>query len=140
MSIVLWANVLESGKVVSDESDKYVLYRHEKKLDKLTSQLGVTGFSSTLDFTDSRFNLSTDDLPEGMSSTYELMAEQGTWVSGEDAVEMLEKLIGHIAGNKIKFGILGNDRDDVIRELEESLDFAKRARAGNGMFNFSVVM
>ncbi len=57
MSTVLWANLLLEGKVSSDENDNYALYKHSKKLDKLTRELGVSGFSSVQDFTDIQFNL-----------------------------------------------------------------------------------
>ena len=93
MSTVLWANTLIDGRVESDESDSCALYWHSKKLDRLTNQLKLTSFISTQDFTDMRFNVSDDDLPEGMESTDELMAGQGVWVSGADAVLMLESLI-----------------------------------------------
>lgn len=140
MSTVLWANTLIDGVVESDESDKYALYRHSKKLEKLTNRLKVTSFISGQDFTDAQFNLSDDDLPKGMESTDELMAENGIWVSGADAVEMLEDLISHISTNKTKFGFLRDDSEQVLIELKESLDSANRAKEANGMFNFSVIM
>ena len=52
MSTVLWANLLEKGKVVSDESDKYALYKHSKKLEKLTKELKTVSFASVQDTTD----------------------------------------------------------------------------------------
>jgi len=140
MSTVLWANVLVDGKVASDESDKYALYKHSKKLDKLTKELNVTGFISTQDLTDMQFNLSDDELPGGVETTNEVMAEKGVWISGDDAVEMLEKLVSHISTNKIKFGLLSNDYEEIITELRESLESASKAKSSNGMFNFSVVM
>lgn len=140
MSTVLWANVLINGKVESDESDKYALYKHSKKLNKITDELKVTGFDSAQDFTDARFNLSDEDLPDGMESTNQLMAEKGVWVSGSEAVQMLESLISHISSNKVKFGLVRNDTEKVLAELKESLESANKAKNENGMFNFSVVM
>ena len=87
-----------------------------------------------------QYNLSDGDLPEGMESTDELMAKEGVWISGAEAVEMLEKVISHISANSVRFGLTGNDHEEVIRELKESLEFANRAKGENGMFNFSVVM
>jgi hypothetical protein len=140
MSSVLWANILVNGKVDSDESDRYALYRHSKKLNKLTKKLKITAFDSLLDYTDVQFNLSDEDLPEGMESTDELMAENGVWVPGAEAVEMLESLILHISTDKVKFGLVNNDADEVLVELEECLVNAEKAKNTNGMFNFSVVM
>ncbi len=140
MSTVLWANVLENGRVNSDGSDKYVLYKYSEKLEKLTSQLNVVGFASVQDFTDMQFNLSEENLPDGMESTDEVMAVKGVWVSGVEAVEMLEKLINHISENKVKFGLFSNDHKEVINELKESLVIAKNAKNINGKFNYSVVM
>jgi len=140
MSTVLWANVLTNGEVISDESDKYAIYKHSKKLDKITKELNVVGFISVQDLTDMQFNLSDEELPDGLESTDEVMANNGVWVSGGDAVEMLEKLISHISTRNIKFGILSNDHDQVIAELKESLEVANKAKSENEMFNFSVVM
>ncbi|MES9985343.1 MAG: hypothetical protein ABW115_18220 [Candidatus Thiodiazotropha sp. 6PLUC6] len=140
MSTVLWANVLINGKVDSDESDKYALYKHSKKLDKITKSLNVFNFEAAQDFTDMKYNMSDEDLPEGMESTGELMAKEGVWVSGAEAQEMLDKLISHISEQGVRFGLLGNDHEEVIRELKESLEIVNRAKSQNGMFNFSVVM
>ncbi len=140
MSTVLWANMLHEGRVVCDDRDKYALYKHSKKLDKLTRKLGVTSFLAAQDLTDAQFNLSDDPLPDGMESTDELMARSGTWLAAQDAIEMFDKLIGHIRDNQVKFGLFRDDRDDVLRELDESLELARQADAVNGQFNFSVVM
>ena len=140
MSTVLWANALINGKVISDESDKYALYKHSKKLDKVTKDLKLVNFEATHDFTDMKYNLSDDDLPEGMTSTDVVMAKEGVWISGSEAVEMLEKMITHISERRPRFGLISNDYMEVIRELEESLELANRAKSENGMFNFSVVM
>lgn len=140
MSTVLWANVLTNGEVISDESDKYAIYKHSKKLDKITKDLNVVGFISVQDLTDMQFNLSNEELPDGMESTDEVMAKNGVWISGADAVEMLEKLISYISTRKTKFGMLSNDHDQVISELKESLEIANKAKIKNGMFNFSVLM
>lgn len=140
MSTVLWANMLHEGRVVCDDRDKYALYKHSKKLDKLTRKLGVASFLGAQDFTDTQFNLSDDPLPDGMESTSELMAQAGTWLAAQDAIEMLEGLISHIRTNQLKFGLFRDDRDDVLHELEESLELARKADAVNGQFNFCVVM
>ena len=140
MSTVLWANLLAEGKVVSDQTDKYALYKHSKRLDKLTRKLGLCSFLSAQDFTDYQFNLSDDALPDGIESTDELMAQNGTWLAAQDAVEMLTNLIRHIDEDKVKFGFFSDDRDEVLRELEQSLVIADKANQVNGMFNFSVIM
>ncbi len=140
MSTVLWANILLDGVVESDESDKYALYKHSKKIDKISKELNVVSFLSVQDLTDMQFNISDQDLPDGMESTDELMAIEGTWITGTEAVKMLEKLIEYISEKKPKFGLLSNDVESIVEELKESLDYAHKAKAQNGNFNFSVVM
>lgn len=140
MSTVLWANTLIDGKVETNESDLFALYKHSKKLDKLSKQLGTISFTSTHDFTDMKFNLSDDELPPGVESTDEVMAGSGVWVPASDAAKMLESLITYISSENIKFGLLKNDVDDVLSELEESLNTANKALARSGLFNFAVVM
>ena len=140
MSTVLWVNTLIDGEVKSNESDLYALYKHSKKLDKLTKTLGTPGFIDSQDFTDYQFNLSGDELPEGMESTDELMAQNGVWIEAADAVTMLQALISHITENSIKFGLSTNDAEAVLTELRESLEAAKKASSAGGKFNFAVVM
>jgi hypothetical protein len=140
MSTVLWANALIDGKVNSDESDKFFLYKHSKKLDKLSKRIGVISFSSVQDFTDVKINLGQNDSPDGMVSTDELMASKGVWVSGEQSVVMIESLMSAISSQEIKFGLFKDDSQEILRELEESLITAREAEKKNGMFNYSVVM
>lgn len=140
MSTVLWANLLDGERVISDEADKHALFKHSKKLDRLTHRLGISSFLSAQDFTDYRFNLSDEDLPDGLQSTDELMARDGTWMAAQDAIEMLRGLIDHIRGKKVKFGFFSDDREQVLSELEESLAMAQKAGEVGGRFNFSVVM
>ena len=140
MSTVLWGNLLVNGKVICDEEDKYVLYKHSEKLNKLSLKLDVGSFSGVQDTTDMQFNLGDDELPEGMESTDEMMAVKGTWISSGDAKAMLEALINHISSDNVRFGFLSNDVADVLSELKQVLGFLNENDAENAKFNFSVVM
>jgi hypothetical protein len=99
-STVLWANYLVNGDVVSDESDKYALYKYADKLDAISRDIGVLPFSEIQDATDARFNLGELELRDGMESTDELMAQDGVWVSAEVAVQILEALLQKIETEK----------------------------------------
>lgn len=142
VSTVLWANHLSSnGEVVSDESDKWALYKHADKLDKLASAAKIAAFSGLLDQTDIEYNMSDDEeLPEGVESTNELMARDGVWKSAEDALAILNGLHAAITAEKPRFGIMKNDYDAVVAELSESIEYAKKARESGAKFNFAVVM
>lgn len=140
MSTVLWANYLFEGHVTSDESDKYALYKYSNKLDRLTRQLGVTPFLQAQDTTDAKFNVSDEELPQGMESTDELMAEKGAWIESEDAIVMLETLVAEIKARNIRFGAFSNAQQDVLADIDESLKFAREAASRSAKFNFSVVM
>ena len=87
-----------------------------------------------------QFNLSNEELPEGVISTDEIMAKKGAWVSGSEAAEMIETLIQHITDRNVRFGVFRDDSEEIIRELRESLRVAKQAEIKGGKFNFSVVM
>ena len=140
MSTVLWANHLLNGEVVSDESDKGALYKHAEKLDKLASAAKVEPFSSLLDHTDIQFNLGDGELPEGMDSTNQLMARDGVWKPANDALAILNGLLGAITTAKPRFGVVKNDYEAIVAELSESVEYAKKASAVGAKFNFSVVM
>ena len=141
MSAVLWANyLLEDGLLVCDESDKYALYRHQKKLAQLTRKLGVTDFDSACDSTDAQVNMDVIELPDGMHSTRELMARDGVWINGDEAVSMLQVLLDALTAKPQRFGLLKDDYIEVMAELRESLDFARTAMQKNARFNFCIVM
>jgi hypothetical protein len=141
MGTVLWANhLMQNGQVISDEKDKWALYKHTKQLDKLASTAKVEAFSSLLDHTDLQFNLGDKELPKGMSSTNELMARDGVWKPAREALAILNGLLAVISAQKPKFGILRNDYDAVVAELSESIAYAKQASESDARFNFSVVM
>ncbi|MEM7469045.1 MAG: hypothetical protein AAF387_19475 [Pseudomonadota bacterium] len=140
MSTVLWANYLEDGKVVSDESDKYAIYKHAKKLDAIAKKLALSSFIDMQDTTDYEFNVTDKALPPGMESTDELMARDGIWVEAQSAIDLLNRLIEEIEAKKIRFGILSDARSDVVAELKDSLTFAQKAQSRAAKFNFSVVM
>lgn len=141
MSTVLWANRLSDGVVVSDESDKFALYKHLAQIDKIARGCGLAPLSEMCDHTDLRFNTDEDlELPMGMASTKEWMAAQGVWVEAEVAVSILTTLSNAIERDKPRFGLLRNDYDAVLAELRESLAFARAMAESGAKFNFSVVM
>ena len=140
MSTVLWANYLLDGHVTCDQADKYALYKHAEKLDEISRKLGVVPFIDIQDTTDAQVNLQGKDLPDGMTSTDELMARDGLWVDANEVISALTALLTDIRANDVRFGLLSNDQADVIEELEESLEFAKQAAEHSAKFNFSVVM
>lgn len=141
MSTVLWTNALAAGQVTSDDSDKYAIYKHLDKLDKLCKELGLAPLSELCDSTDLRFNLDDDlELPDGISSTNELMAQNGVWIEASEAVTLLGRLVASLKAKPVKFGLVRNDYDAVLTELEESLRFAEGAAAQGAKFNFAIVM
>jgi hypothetical protein len=140
MSTVLWANRLVDGVVTSDESDKAAMHRHMKKLDALCELCEVRAVSSFCDSTDAQCNLEVIDLPDSMESTDELMAAQGVWIDSESAMKSLGALILKIRSEGTRFGLLRNDHDQILEELQESYEYAKASAACGGKFNFSVVM
>jgi len=131
---------MNNGEVTSDESDKWALYKHTEKLDKLASAAKMESFSSLLDHTDIQFNMGESELPEGMKSTNELMAREGVWKPGKEALAILNGLLTVITSEKPRFGIMRNDYDSVVEELSESIEYAKKATELGAKFNFSVVM
>lgn len=141
MSTVLWANHCINGVVTSDESDKYAMYKHLGALDKLCKSLQLTELSAFCDTTDLRYNMDDEiELPEGMESTSELMAEQGVWLDAAEAVTVLTTLLNAIQQQGTRFGLLKNAHQAVVDELEESIAFAQAGAKQQARFNFCVVM
>lgn len=141
MSTVLWANhLLNNGKVVSDESDKWALYKYAKKLNKFALLAKVEPFYSLLDNTDIQFNMGDDELPDGMKSTNELMVHKGVWTSAKEALVILNGVLAVISSEKPRFGVIKNDYDTVVTELSDSIEYAKKASEVDAKFNFSIVM
>jgi hypothetical protein len=131
---------MNNGEVISDESDKWALYKHTKKLDQLATNAKMELFSNLLDHTDLQFNMGDSELPKGMKSTNELMARDGVWKPGKEALAILKELLTVITVEKPRFGSMRNDYDAVIEELSESIKYAKKAGELGAKFNFSVVV
>lgn len=140
MSTVLWANTLKDGAVETDAVDRYALFKYLDKLDAICKRCDIPLMSEICDYTDYRFNVEDRDLPDGMESTDELMAREGVWMDGKDAVVLLEQLLSKIQSDQVRFGLLSNRHDEVVMELEESLVFAHKTEEAGARFNFSVVM
>lgn len=140
MSTVLWANLLVSGEVKSDESDHAALYKHADKLDAIALSLALPSFHALCDTTDLRFNTTDMELPEGVESTHQVMATDGAWMERAAAIELLEALLKHVVEKRVRFGLLSNQHAEVVEELTEVLAFARAAPAEATRFNFSVVM
>lgn len=140
MSTVLWANLLVDGKVQSEAEDRYALFAHTDKLDSLCKSLGLPPFADLCDSTDARFNLDEFELPDGVESTNDYMAVNGSWMDLPDAIRVLETLLRHITEHSVRFGLLKNQHADVVAELTEVLAFAKAYRGHGAKFNFSIVM
>jgi hypothetical protein len=139
VSTVLWSNLLENGKVSSDESDKTALYKYADKLDSIAKKLGLGSFLDICDTTDVRFNNGDFELPAGMESTDEVMAKEGAWIPANDAEKLLAGILTHVQQQKIRFGLLSNNHDEVVQELSEALNFVKTAKSSETRFNFSIV-
>lgn len=140
MSTVLWANTLLNGAVTSDQSDKFALYKHNDKLDEICLRTSQHSFQKLCDSTDLQFNLGDAELPDGIQSTDELMAINGVWASADEVVKILHAALADIQAKKTRFGLLRNDHDDVVAELEESIAYAQSAVSNGAKFNFSIVM
>jgi len=139
VSTVLWANRLVDGIVTSDEEDKPALFSHTRKLDAVSRKLGLAPFSELCDSTDVRFNHGDLALPPGAESTNEVMAQEGVWVDAPQAVQRLQALLAHITRQQTRFGLLRNDHDQVVEELQQSIGFAEAAAAAGARFNFGIV-
>ena len=129
MSNVLWANILIDGEVICDEEDKYALYDRVEELEEISKQLSVHSFEGAQDFTDMQFCLSEEELPDGIESTDEIMAQEGTWICIEEAKKMISSIL-----DKLK-----NDKE-IASELEQVLSFINENNKTGAKFNFSVVM
>ena len=140
MSTVLWANRLEAGEVVSDQSDKPALHRHLGRLDGIATAAGLTPLSAFCDTTDLRFNMQDLELPEGMTSTDQWMARDGAWIDAAEAVRVLTGLLTEVQARRPRFGLLRNDIESVLEELREALAFANDAASRGAKFNLAVVM
>lgn len=140
MSTVLWVNVLKDGKVTTEDSDKYALFKYADKLDEMSRKLNLGSFDAMCDDTDLRFNMQDMELPEGMKSTDEMMAKDGKWVELGQALKILEGLLAHIQQNKVRFGLLKNEHAEVVAELEEAITYAKSVSGPGVKFNFSILM
>ena len=137
MGSVLWVNQLTStGEVITDDSDKWALFKSCDALDVLAKKAYVKPFTGLFDHTDLEYNLSDEDLPDDIESTTELMAKSGVWVSADQALNILDGLLAYIQANS---EVIKN-QEAVLTELTESIAFVNQALEKGNKFNFSVIM
>lgn len=141
MSTVIWVNYLKDGKVTSDQSDKWALYRFTDKLDAMCSKIGIPNLSEFHDTTDAEANLADDlGVSEGSSDTYTLMAQKGKWFEPDEGLRVLEKLLAVLRERPVRFGLLGDKYPIVLAELEECVQSIQKAKDDGALFHLSVVM
>ncbi|MDH3255447.1 MAG: hypothetical protein OEM62_10675 [Acidobacteriota bacterium] len=144
MSTVIWVNRLKDGKVTSDDVDRRALYTFADKLDRLCHELGVTRLSEYHDTTDLEANLAPEtdesDEDDDFPDTYELMAEKGKWFPPEQGIEVVDRLLEHLKRKPVRFGLLGDHSEEVMRELEECRAVLERIKADGAKFHFCIVM
>ena len=145
MSTVIWVNRLKDGNVTSDQVDRWALYRFADKLDRLCDELGVTRLSEFHDTTDLEANLALevegeDEGGEQELDTYRLMVEKGKWFSPEKGVAVFDRLLERVQAEPVRFGLLTDRREEVVRELEECRSALESIAADDAEFHLCIVM
>jgi len=141
MSTVIWVNYLKEGRVSSDESDKWAVYRFAGKLDRVCGRIGVRKLSDFHDTTDAEANLAPElGRDDAGVDTYRLMAEQGQWFDPDEGLAVLGKLLGELRAHPVHFGILSDRYTDVMADLEECERSIQKAKADGSRFHLCVVM
>ena len=67
------------------------------------------------------------------------MAIDGVWLDVPQAIRLLDGLLAHLRQNKIRFGLLSNDHEQVLEELAEAFAYARSAKSADAKFNFCIV-
>lgn len=141
MSTVIWVNYLKAGKVTSDESDKWAIYRFSDKLDLICLRIGIRKLSDFHDTIDAEANLSDEvDIGENVADTYDLMARKGRWFQPEDGLEVVNRLLTELQEKPVRFGLLGDKYPMVAAELEECRKSIQIAKDDGALFHMSVVL
>ena len=139
MSTALWLYYRAGKTASSNEEDLIALYRHAKQLDRICGRLSLTPLSAFHDLTDAKFNLGDEDLPDGMTSTVELMVDRGSWHSVTEGRTVFFELLEWLKANPTRFGLLGNDYNEVLGELKRCLESLEAQETDSCEFNLCVV-
>lgn len=139
MSTALWLYFREGQAASSSQEDLFFLYRHAGKLDRICRSLALKPLSEFHDVTDARFNLGDEPLPDGMSSTVDLMVERGTWHPISDGLSTFSELLRWLRANPTRFGLLRDDYQAVLDELAQCVKSLESRQVGSCEFNLCVV-
>ena len=139
MSTALWLYYREGKTASSNQEDLIFVYRHAAKLDRLCRNLSLKPLSEFHDITDAKFNLGNEGLPDGMSSTVDLMVDRGSWHPVNDGLSTFSALLQWLRANPTRFGVLGNDYQEVLDELTPCVESLESKKAGPYEFNLCVV-
>lgn len=139
MSTALWLYFRDGDSAASDEEDLVFIYRHASKLDRICRKLSLTPLSNFHDLTDADFNMGAAPLPAGMSDTRELMMLKGSWHPVSDGEATFSALLEWLKANPTRFGLLRDDYQSILAELEHCLNCFESRGGREGDFNLCVV-
>ena len=139
MSTALWLYYRVGETASSSQEDLIYLYRNAPKLDRICRNLSLKPLSEFHDLTDAKFNLGNEELPDGMSSTTELMIKRGSWHPVNDGLSTFSALLQWLMANPTRFGVLGNDYQEILDELTLCVKSLESQKASPCEFNLCVV-
>jgi hypothetical protein len=139
MSTALWLYYREGETASTNQEDLVSLYRHASKLDRICRNLSLIPLSEFHDLTDAKFNMSNEALPDGISSTTELMTKRGSWHPVNDGLSSLSALLQWLSTNPTRFGVLGNDYQKILDELTICVKSLESRAESPCEFNLCVV-
>ena len=139
MSTALWLYYRERKTASSSQEDLIFLYRHAPKLDRICRNLSLIPLTEFHDLTDAKFNLGDEQLPDGISSTVELMIDRGSWHPVNNGLSSFSALGQWLRENPTRFGVLRNDYQEVLEELMLCLKSLELQKTSPCEFNLCVV-
>ena len=101
--------------------------------------IGDIARSEGHDLTDAEFNMGAASLPAGMSDTRELMMLKGSWHPVSDGEATFSTLLEWLKANPTRFGMLRDDYQSILAELEHCLNCFESRGGREGDFNLCVV-
>ena len=141
MGMTLWLHVVHDRTIESDETDYSSLWQFSEALDGLCRQLERPLFSSFLDHTDIKYNLTDGlDVAEPNPETgWAYGINDMNWFDIREGLSTLRALESHLSNTPEAFGLKPGQREVLLEELRE-VSQKLEAATSDAQFHLELVM
>lgn len=144
MGMTLWIHSLVGRRTDRIRSDYTLMHDLAGELDELAEQLKIEPLTAFFDFTDFTYRLSAPDEEDEKldpETGWPYGIDQMNWFELKAGLKALQALLKHLHANPTALAIEAEERDSLLREMEDCEKQLKSlSKAPQVKFHFAVIL